>query len=654
MRNALYIIALCTLLVGCSDDRDWQTHAQRVEDSYAYLKTNRSLPADVDLEAEARILRDGRHLRYAGEAYYILGAYENLQGADSTAMRHLKEAELCWQEATDAPAALVGMTYYKQGRISENESLPEVALHHYRRALPLLIESGDSLYISSVYREIARMTDDTAEQRSCFAEALRYAESLSLPLRLDTRYAQLSTLDPSSDERYRISRQLCDSAHQYRYAADVVRHALCQHDMPEAKRYLDLLAQDTTEPQWSRNQHALLTARYLYLSGQSSAAYNTLEALYQSRLGAIEQEGAARSFTIAERFDNAAQREANLRLRLQKQHLRMVLVVLIGIVLIGAVIAVLVVLLRSERRRLQAARTEAQIASMQARLSQQQDSLRHLLLQRIAQAAKMQNIFAEEADWLDFRRMFDSAYDGLLTRLEHDYPQLTTADLQVVSLTALGMDISDICLLLNQTKRTVWNRRQRIKDHMNMSQETSLDDVLRRMLTIFLCALTLGLASCVKGDDPDLPDNTAFELAGRVDTITPPNNPLVPRNPDDIDIFADTLYYVGVLDLDFFNYGKACGTTTGEYFAVLRGATRCDYLDNTYCWRPTGNVYFLLDGEGNNLRYDSPLLHDVPVYSEIIYVRGLLGLSDYLSTQLTLRVDSIQLSGEPYYVYLPD
>ena len=439
---------MSVLMVACGAKGEWREHAARVEAAYSHLKAYGSLPDSVDVAAEAAWLRQHDQPRYAGEAYYILGAYENRIGNDSTAMRHLKQAEQCWQQAQDAPPALVGMTAYKQGRISENEMLPEVALYHYRRALPYLLQSGDSLYLSSVYREIARMTQDTAEQRECFSRAMAYAEALDEALRLE---ASLPTPPQAGgSRRIEISRKLSGMVGMERYAAEVVREALRKGDLREAEHYLEILARDTVMPVWSQRQHALLYARYLYLSGETKSAYDALESIYRERMADMENDGAVRSFTIAERFDNAAEREKNLRLEIRHQNMRLALSIgLLLVALAAAIVGVVVLRLRNS-------------------VAQKQDQLKRILLQRITQGQKLTNIFAEETEWQEFRQAFDGVYEGKLQQLEQQYPSLTTADLQVIALSELGLDSSEICQLLNQTKRTIYNRRQRIKKHMSL------------------------------------------------------------------------------------------------------------------------------------------------------------------------------------------
>lgn len=52
---------------------------------------------------------------------------------------------------------------------------------------------------------------------------------------------------------------------------------------------------------------------------------------------------------------------------------------------------------------------------------------------------------------------------------------------RLFALMLLGLDISDICLLLGSTQRTIWSRRQRIKKRMDISENIPLEKYLQQM-----------------------------------------------------------------------------------------------------------------------------------------------------------------------------
>lgn len=53
---------------------------------------------------------------------------------------------------------------------------------------------------------------------------------------------------------------------------------------------------------------------------------------------------------------------------------------------------------------------------------------------------------------------------------------------RLFALMLLELDISDICLLLGSTQRTIWSRRQRIKKRMDISENIPLEKYLQQML----------------------------------------------------------------------------------------------------------------------------------------------------------------------------
>lgn len=500
-----YIILMATAIafttLGCSHPKLDHQLAMEVDEVLTYLRVHRHLPVSPNIDSLACVLEEQGWDELAGMSLYISGAGKNLVGEDEAAMQALKKAEVLLIKGECSDPYYLGMTYYKMGRISENEALYEVAQHYYRKAQPYLEELGEALYLASVYRELARMSNDTAEQRQFFEQAMVYAEEMDTITYLDVRYAMLSRLAPQSPERMAISRYLCDSAGQKRYAQDIVREALRKKNYAEAQHYLEVLSTDSTSLLWSQEKQAYLHCLYLHQTGQEKQAYTEMQALYDSLLVQQEADGRVRSFAIAQRFDNAAEREKNLQLQLQQQRLYATIAIILAIMLIAGAGVGMIALRRRTRRQLKDTLVQAEINRLKSELALRQQSLRDKLQQRLQLSKNLQestirhqnegplpdwakqfveaNIFQTEEQWSAFKKEFDEAYEGLLDRLKAEHPALTAVDQQVMALILLDMDISDICLLLNQMKRTIWSRRLRIKEHLGLTENEQLDDWLR-------------------------------------------------------------------------------------------------------------------------------------------------------------------------------
>lgn len=113
----------------------------------------------------------------------------------------------------------------------------------------------------------------------------------------------------------------------------------------------------------------------------------------------------------------------------------------------------------------------------QGKLKQELENKREVLQSRLRERVMMKS---ESVNWDAFYEEFDVAYDGLLSRLTNRYPDLTDIDIRYIVLTCMHFNTSDICLLLNHTKRTIYNRRQILKQRLGLTTE-DLDDWLRAL-----------------------------------------------------------------------------------------------------------------------------------------------------------------------------
>ena len=83
----------------------------------------------------------------------------------------------------------------------------------------------------------------------------------------------------------------------------------------------------------------------------------------------------------------------------------------------------------------------------------------------------------QEKIWLD---SFNASTNNLLQRLKQQFPELTNADCRLIMYIYLGFSNLDICMITNITKETIWRRRNRIKQHLGLSDSDNLDDWLRK------------------------------------------------------------------------------------------------------------------------------------------------------------------------------
>ena len=194
----------------------------------------------------------------------------------------------------------------------------------------------------------------------------------------------------------------------------------------------------------------------------------------------------------------------NLQLQLDKQRLHIILAIVLIAILSASIVLILYISRQRAKYLVEQTRSEQQIADLQKELIIRRESLKRVMNQRIELSKSMQeallgskkeeaipqwakgfielNIFSTEEQWQHFLEEFKDCYGHILTDLQEQYPRLTNTDIQVIALYILGMDNSDICLLLGLTQRTVWSRRQRIKARIGMGEKESLDAWIERIV----------------------------------------------------------------------------------------------------------------------------------------------------------------------------
>ena len=471
---------------------EYEQYCYLLAEAHLMLKLRLQLPQTTNMDALAKQLLNYKDAVSAGEAYYIQGAYLNYIGENTRAMQYLKKAES--YPTTDI---IKGMTYYKMGRISEDEQLYAIALKNYEEALPYLEAVGLPLYLASVYRELGRNTDHESRNHY-FDKALAAARFMGdTILLMDIRYAQLSANQDHSPELARICQYMCHKAGQKRYAYDLVKYYIRTAKADSARIYLDILSADTTAQIWSEQQYTLWHSQYLHLKGKDEDAYESLYALYDTYYKEAEEKGRASAFVAAQHYDNEVEHAKNLQLQLDKQRLHIILAVILIGILCALILLILVISRQRAKHLVEKTRTEQQIADLQKELHVRRESLKKVINQRIELSKSMQeamlgrkkeesipewakdfvemNIFANEEQWQDFLLEFEGGYGDILQRLQNEYPRLTSTDIQVIALYILGLDNSDICLLLGLTQRTIWSRRMRIKARVELGEKESLD-----------------------------------------------------------------------------------------------------------------------------------------------------------------------------------
>lgn len=441
-----------------------------------------------------------------GERAYVQGTSSNHASMYEESTYYLKQAEDAFLSIPDAGLdmgqqekrdSLLGLTWFHLGNTSESEMLYDIAQEYYRKAIPLLEKEKNETYLACAYRDIARTTAIAGGERDSVLWYFRRAEEFAraagsdiLVLDVDAYRYQLCFPD-SVAHRLQVCRLLAEQYGVPTRYSEIVELLLAQQETDSAAYYLERLQpRDSAYAYWFEQSYAYLHSKILLHRGHTEDAYRVLLDLYDRKIDELQRDAGARTYALSLHYDVAREQQLAEEAHRERQWQRTVSVILV--MLLVLVVLLLFVSWRywQHRRREQTAALQA----LRAKYTQQLQSALERLQQkvRLTKEIELQRLRGNEVEfpkWLQtFRdeqltmnkesldeliRSIDGALDGAVSRLRREYPPLTESDMQFVILSIIGASDSDIGILLNVQKQTVYHRRQIVRRHIDQE----IDDI---------------------------------------------------------------------------------------------------------------------------------------------------------------------------------
>lgn len=464
---------------------------------------------------------DATHRLEQAEEYYHLGTSSNHNSQYEESTVYLKQSEellLSIQPSTISHQQLaqrdqlLGLVRFHLGNTSESEMLYEIAQSYYRKAIPMLDQDEHTIYLACAYRDIARTMALTGGDKDSvlwyFARAKEYAQSAQsdvLLLDIDAYRYQLCYPD-SVQQRLKVCRELAELYGAHARYSEIVELLLAQHATDSAAIYLERLQpKDSSYTYWFEQSYAYLLSKVLRQRGETDQAYEALLDLYDSKIEELQRDAGARTYALALHYDVAREQQLAqeaLRERQWQRKISLVLILLLAVVL--ALLLVLWIYWR-QRRREQAAALQAlqdkyaqQLQLALERLKQKVNLTREMELQRLRgnepefprwlQTYRDEQLTLSKESIDELIASVDSALDGAISRLRKEYPQLTESDMQFAILCIIGASDSDMGILLNVQKQTIYHRRQIVRKHVN----PAIDDIDAWLRSYVLQGSSLG------------------------------------------------------------------------------------------------------------------------------------------------------------------
>lgn len=446
----------------------------------------------------------GISAKYSGTAWYLLGCIYSTRNKKQEAILAFNKAEDILKNTSEN--RIKGLVAFNLGYTSMQDELYNQSLNYFRESLDYFKKAGDLKRAAYSYREIANMYDQQNYPFDSVFHYLNLASGLSKQLGDSINYYNilisqgkllLGKDDYRSKEFFLKAYGHFPESKPYN-AAYLASAYYGLNKQDSAQYYLRISLGDTTNtPYRIIGLHA---AASIYKSkGDYKRALYYLEKAHVLRDSTYQQNMRSQLYRIDKQYDLTQKEEENAKLKIANRNE----IIGIAFLIIAGLTTSLIFLLINDRHK----KTHATDAMENQRLKYESETTairntqkRELLDVRLRnkientlkfnkfnrgylQTGKMEAFIQEvakqsiiaEKEWGDYVNEVDELFENRIKRLKENYKELTIADLIVIALICLKVNIPDACDLLNMTKNTMYTRRKTIKMRLRIDEDVNLE-----------------------------------------------------------------------------------------------------------------------------------------------------------------------------------
>ncbi|MEI8272904.1 MAG: hypothetical protein WCG08_09805 [Paludibacter sp.] len=423
---------------------------------------------------------------------------------DTVALEAYKQAENVLIDTKEYK--LIGLIDFNIGYLYMQDEIYNQSLCFFKKSLKYFYLSKDKIYQAYACREISDMY---FEMDYPFKNVLYYS-NLALKLSkeagdsinyyniLSRQGELLYNRDYNHSKEYILKgyRVLADKKSYY---ATILSYLYAKLNKPDsANYYLRISSFDKFDIN-SKKLRFVTTAYLKRGAGNYKSAFEDMEKAYLLRDSIFQKRIKSQLYSIDKQYDSAKNEKEKDELKISNRNK----VILIGVLLIVILVILITLLLanRSHKKKQTAHAMEKQRLEYEINTKQlENDKKREILLAKLQNKIentlrferlklgvkvdnKLENFIEEitkQSVFSDKERDYyideaNDLFDGKITRLKIENPQLTKQDLIVITLISLQINITDCCTLLNMSQNTMYKRRDRIINHIGLSSITELE-----------------------------------------------------------------------------------------------------------------------------------------------------------------------------------
>lgn len=473
--------------------------------THAMYKLQKEINSDSLIQISINYYSKSRLTKYNGTAWYLAGCIYSTLDQKQDAISAFKKAEDILRNTNES--RLKGLVAFNIGYTSMQDEFYSHSLNYFQKSLEYFKESDDSNYMAYAYREIANMYD----QQSYPVDSVIFY--LDLALNLSNQIGDSINFYSILIKKGKLlletdcfnSKELVLKAYKYfpdykpYYAAYLASAYSKLGNQDSAKYYLDIsLSDSTNSPYKIIGFHAATSIAKS--ENNYKEALNYLEDAYTLRESTYKYNMRSQLYSIDKQYDFTLKEVENAQLKIDNRNM----IILISLLVIaGLTILIVFLLINSKHKRIHAIneidKQKLKYASetTQIKNTQKRELLEIRLQNKIVntlqfnkfnrgylQKEKMEIFIQEiakqsiisEKEWIDYVNEVDSLFDNRITSLKQEYSELTIADLNVIILIGLKVNISDACNLLDMSKNTMYTRRRTIKVRLKLEDNINLEE----------------------------------------------------------------------------------------------------------------------------------------------------------------------------------
>jgi hypothetical protein len=253
-----------------------------------------------------------------------------------------------------------------------------------------------------------------------------------------------------------------------------------------------------------------LSESYIYLNEDSKEmAFMNYENAYNLRERIYKENIKEQLIRIDKQYDLSKKEAEKAKLEIQNQK-NIILIAFLSITVL-AVLLILLFITNINKKRQAALIIEKQQLEFEVKTKQVENDKKlkilHSNLQNkidnTLQFKKLQTNFSKaerkeefiaditrqsvltNVEWQFYIYEANELFEGKILKLREQYPQLTDADMNVIALICLGIDIGNSIILLDYSSfNTMYIRRNRIKNHLGLDKNTDLEKWLNEFIKV--------------------------------------------------------------------------------------------------------------------------------------------------------------------------